>query len=282
MNEKIDSRPLDLPPFKGRVAASVATPDFLAAVSDCRRLLAGPAAEILLDGRNKVGAVTIPVQGERTSAVVIKEYYSYGIDKLKGRFRMSKAAKAWRGAWALIESDIETPLPLAWLEERKRGFVAQSFFLAERISGGREIRHLLRELPEADLRAVLAALAGGLRICHDKGILHRDLSDGNILVKRDEGAPGGFHFYFLDTNRIRVRPGKPLGRPARAKNLIRLGIPAPLRRFFLEQYARAGGETQSQFFIFWYRLNKKTYAGYVGLKKKLKLKKLSRKLGLQP
>jgi len=279
MDTKDCSRSLNLPPFRGRVAASAATPAFLAAVSDCRKLLAGPDAEILLDGRNKVGAVTIRLDGERTSAVVIKEYYSHGIDKLKSLFLPSKAAKAWRGAAALIKGGLETPLPLAWLEERNHGFVRRSFFLAERIFGGREIRHLLRELPQAELRALLAALAGTLRLCHEQGILHRDLSDGNILVRREEGAAGRFHFYFLDTNRI--RPGRTIGLPSCAKNLIRLGIPAADRRFFLEQYARAGGKAPSRFFIFWYGLNKKIYTGYIGLKKKLKLKKLARTVRLQ-
>ncbi len=49
MDKRIDSRPLNLPPFRGRIAALAATPSFLAAISDCRKLLAGPAAEILSD-----------------------------------------------------------------------------------------------------------------------------------------------------------------------------------------------------------------------------------------
>lgn len=281
MDKRIDSRPLDLPPFRGRVAATAATPSFLAAISDCRELLAGPAAEILLDSRNRVGAVSIPLEGGIVRAVVIKEYYSYGIDKFKSLFQASKAAKAWRGACALLERGLETPFPLAWMEERKRGFVEQSFFLSERILGGREIRHLWIELPDDELRPLLAVLARTLRVCHERGILHRDLSDGNILVKKDAGAPGGFHFYFLDTNRIRIRPRKKIGLPARAKNLIRLGIPPAQRLYFLGQYAGRRGESPSAVFIFWYRLNKTVFTGYLGLKKKLKLKKLARALRIQ-
>ena len=281
MDKKIDSRPLNLPPFRGRIAALAATPSFLAAISDCRKLLASPAAEIFLDSRNRVGAVSIPLGAGRASTVVIKEYCSFGVNKLKSLFQDSKAAKAWRGACALLERGLETPFPLAWMEERKRGFVVQSFFLSERIFGGREIRHLFKELPEEALQPHLAALARALRICHERGILHRDLSDGNILVKKDAGAPGGFHFYFLDTNRIRVYPRKKIGLPARAKNLIRLGIPAAQRPYFLEQYAGRRGESPSPVFIFWYRLNKTIFTAYLGLKKKLKLKKLARKLRIQ-
>jgi serine/threonine protein kinase len=281
MDKIIDSRPFDRPPLRGRVVASAATRSFLAAVSDCRGLLAGPAAEIFLDGRNKVGAVAIPLESGMASAVVIKEYYSYGINKLKSLFELSKAAKAWRGACALIERGLETPSPLAWLEARKWGFVTESFFLADRVMDGREIRHLLKELPDDELRALLAALARTLRICHERGILHRDLSDGNILVRKDDSPGGGFHFYFLDTNRIRIRTPKTIGSLARAKNLIRLGIPAPQQLFFLERYAGRRGEAPSPAFIFWYRLNKRIFTLSIGLKKKLRLKKLARKLRIQ-
>ena len=281
MDKIIDSRPFDRPPFKGRFAASVATRSFLAAVSDCRGLLSGPTAEIFLNGRNKVGAVSIPLEKGKALAVVIKEFHSYGINRAKSLFQPSKAAKAWRGACVLIERGLETPFPLAWLEERKSGFVIGSFFLSERIIGSREIRHLLRELTGDELCALLAALARTLRVCHERGILHRDLSDGNILVRKDDGTEGGFHFYFLDTNRIRIRASRAIGSLARAKNLIRLGIPEPQRRYFLERYAGRRGETPSPVFVFWYRINKWVYTLYIGLKKRLKLKKLARRLRIQ-
>ncbi len=281
MDKTIESRPIDLPPFKGRVAASVATRSFLAAVSDCRGLLAGPSTEIFLDGRNKVGGVLIPTEDDRATPVVIKEYYSYGIDKGKSLFQLSKAAKAWRGACALIERGLETPFPLAWLEARKYGFVRESFFLSERIFGGREMRNFLRELGGDELRSLLAALARTLHICHERGIIHRDLSDGNILIKKDDNADGGYHFFFLDTNRIRIRTPGTIGRLARAKNLIRLGIPASERLFFLERYAGRRGEAPSPIFVFWYRLNKKIFTLYVRIKRTLRLKKLARRLRLQ-
>jgi serine/threonine protein kinase len=278
---KIKSRPIDRPPFKGRIAESVATPSFIAAISDCRGLLASPAAEILLDTRNKVGALPIALETGKAVETVIKAYSSRGIVKFKSLVEPSKAAKAWRGACGLIERGLQTPLPLAWLEERKRGLVAQSFFLSERIYGGREIRDLFKEPTADDLRPLLAVLARSLWFCHENGILHRDLSDGNILVKMDDGAEGDVHFYFLDTNRIRIHEHKKVGLLARAKNLIRLGIPPAQQLSFLEQYAGAGGRAPSRLFVFWYRLNKTIFSGYIRLKKKLKLKRLARTLRIQ-
>jgi hypothetical protein len=45
---------LSLPPFNGKIQVAYNHPPFLQAISDCSRLLNDPAAEILLDGRNRV------------------------------------------------------------------------------------------------------------------------------------------------------------------------------------------------------------------------------------
>lgn len=264
-----------MPPFRGRTQAGYNHPLFLEAISDCRQLLNGKSTEILLDGRNRVGKVNLPRKDGRKADIVIKEFRSAGINRLKSLFLPGKAFKSWQGASALVERGIDTPPPVAYLEQRKGLFIAQSFFLAEKISGVEEIRFLFRNLPPSELRRLLTALSRRLSLCHKKGILHRDLSDGNILVR--EGQSGEFRFFLIDTNRIRIK--KRLGLLKRIKNLIRLGVPAEHQRFFLEQYL--GKSPVKRFLWFWYRMNKMAYSCYVELKKKLKLRKLSRKLKIQ-
>lgn len=270
------SCPLDLPPYSGEIAEEYATPEVLALFAGPHKLLAGPGAEILLEGRNRVGAVKIAAGRAGTTEIVVKEYLSYGINKLKSRVQPSKAAKAWRGARVLLDAGFDTPFPIAFLEKRKGGFVDEGYFIAERIFAAGEIRHLLRQLSEEDLRPLLAELARTLFRLHEKGILHRDLSDGNVLVGKEAG---GSHFFFLDTNRIRRR--RSLGAAARAKNLIRLGVPPLLQRFFLEEYAAAGNHPLRRSFVFWYKLSKNTFTAWVRLKKVLRLKRLGRKLRIQ-
>ena len=175
----------------------------------------------------------------------------------------------------LVEKGIETPPPVAYLEKRKGRFLDQSYFLTERISGAREIRYLFLELEPSGLRKLLVSLGKYLSLCHEKGVLHRDLSDGNILVKEDKS--GEFRFYLLDTNRVRIKGRiRPL---KRVKNLIRLGVPRKLQRFFLRQYL--GKERVKGFLLLWYRFNKGVFASYIKLKKKLKLRQLARKLKIQ-
>jgi serine/threonine protein kinase len=275
MKKKESGQPLLLHSYKGRIHEAYNHPDFIQAISDCHSLLNDPEAEILLDSRNRVGVAALPLQGQKKVDVVIKEFRSRGVNKLKSLFLSGKAFRAWQGGMALKEKEIDTPPPVAYLEKRKGLFLDESFFLTERISDVREIRFLFLELPSGELRDLLASLSRYLSICHERGVLHRDLSDGNILVKK--GKPGEFRFYLIDTNRIRIK--RRIGPLKRIKNLIRLGIPPGHQRFFLEQYL--GEDRVKGFFWFWYRLNKMVYSNTIKLKKKLRLRQLARKFKIQ-
>lgn len=250
-------------------------PELLQALSDCERLLEGPATEILHGGRNRVGAVSLPRKDGRRVEVVIKEFCTRGVDRLKSLFFPGKACRAWAGAHALLERDIATPFPVAYLEERKNRFISRSYYLSERIKDAEEVRSLFRSLNASELPSLLRSLARHLRSCHLSGILHRDLSDGNILVRRDER--GEYRFYLIDTNRVRVK--RRISLLSRVKNLIRLGIPPQAQRFFLSQYLEEDmGSTR---IWFWYRLHKLSYSWYIELKKRLRVRQLARKLRIQ-
>ena len=274
MKEKF-GQPLVLPRFRGRIEPRFNKPDFIRAVADCQALLDDPKAEILLDSRNRVGAVALPLDRENTVDVVIKEFRTRGVNRLKSLFLRGKASRSWRGSMTLVERGIETPPPVAFLENRKGLVLDQSFFLTERVREVREIRSLFRELEPLELDGLLVSLSRYLRHGHDRGVLHRDLSDGNILVQ--ENKPGGYRYYLIDTNRIRFK--RRMGLLRRIRNLIRLGVPREKQRFFLEQYF--GKNKIKGFFWFWYRMNKGAYANYIGLKKKLRLRQLVRKFKIQ-
>jgi serine/threonine protein kinase len=175
----------------------------------------------------------------------------------------------------LEERGLGTASPAAFLEKRKHGLVERSYFFAARIDDAEEIRGLFRSLPGTELEPLLSKLAAFLSRCHDCGILHRDLSDGNVLVKKDDS--GRTLFYLLDTNRIRVR--EKLQGFNRSKNLIRLGVPAAFQKYFLRRYF--GEKPLRNAHWFWYKMNKAVFSGYVGLKKKLRLRQIARFLRIQ-
>ena len=268
-----EPRSFDPSSFRGFIAA-FDEERTLAALKDFPGLLASPDAEVLHEGRNRIIAVRLP--GGREA--VVKIFGARGFQKWKTFFVQSKGLRAWRGAQALKENSFGTATPIAAFERRSRGLAVESVYIAGRVRGGREIREWFRDRPEPDLRNLLAALAPVLARMHQAGIVHRDLSDGNILVI--EKAPSRFEFLFLDTNRIRA--GRKVGLFARARNLVRLGVPAALQRYFIEEYVfSAGPHFRRRRFGFYYRTAKRTFASWLTVKKKLRLRKAARRFGLQ-
>jgi len=261
--------------FRGRIEADYQSPGFIRTISDCHKLLNKPSTEILHEGRNRIGVVRILGGNKEVEEIVVKEFRTRGINKIKSIILHSKAYKAWRGSNQLKDYGIKTPVPLAFLEKKHGLFLEQSFFLSGIVRGVEEIRHLFLSLSGDELKLLLKELARFLLYSHQQGILHRDLSDGNILVRKDE--QGKYIFYLIDTNRIRRK--KSIRVLGRVKNLIRLGVPPLSQREFLKQYL--GKERVNYFFWFWYKLNKNTYSGFIGFKKKLRFKKIAEKLKIQ-
>jgi len=250
-------------------------PAFLAAIKHPEEIWSRPEAALLQDKRNRVGTLRIVLPSGLGREFVVKDFPSRGLIRLKSLFQLSKAARAWRGALALERNALGTAAPAGFLEKRKGGFVERSFFFAARIDGAEEVRGLFRNLPAAQLEPLLSGLAKFLSRCHDRGLLHRDLSDGNVLVRRDEA--GRQEFFLLDTNRI--RPVRKLGRFRRSKNLIRLGVPPDFQEYFLKAYY--GEKPLPKAVWFWYKTNKAVFTGYINMKKKLRLRQIARFLRIQ-
>ncbi len=264
---------LDIPPFTGRILSDYDKPTIVEALKDCDALLAG--ARILEESRNRVGVIAVPVKEGGAKELVIKEFRTRGVNRWKSLGLPSKAQKAWNGSLALVERGFLTPLPVAYLERRTSSFLEQSYFISEYVPDIEEVRGLFRELPPEDLTPLLRDLAHYLARCTQRGILHRDLSDGNVLVGKRENEP--FRFFLLDTNRIRCK--KRIGTFRGIKSLIRLGIPPRLQRFFLVEYLFHSPLKRVHWL--WYRLNKSCFTEYIRLKNLLRLKKLAQLLKIQ-
>ena len=266
---------VSLPPFRGRIHPGVDNPALREALARADRLLDEPGVRFLSSSRNRIGEVSLPGPRASSLACVVKEFRPRGIDKLKSACVRSKAWKAWRGSRALQTAGIETPAPVAFLEERSGPFLDRALFIAETVPDAVEVRSLLRSLQGRELELFTAALAGFARRCHRAGILHRDLSDGNVLVRGPHSGAGPF--ILVDTNRVRTR--KRVRPAAGVRNLIRLGIPPHQRRLFLTTYlsprARPGR------LWLWYALNKAVFAGYTGLKTRLRIREIVRRLRIQ-
>ncbi len=265
ISEKKFGYPFDFSSYRGRINPDFHRPRFIEKLSQFDHLLQGSSHQILFDGRNRISVVPFPMAEGKIVDIVVKEFFARGLNRAKTIFLPSKAQKAWWGGVALLIREIPTPVPVAYLEKKHSLFIDEGGYLSVLEEDVEEIRYLFLRLSQEDLSSLVQALAHHLHCCHKKGILHRDLSDGNILVRKD--APDTHTFFLIDTNRIRVK--KRIGILKRIKNLARLGIPPVFQRPFLEEYVGFG--RLKKWMWFWYRTCKNTYDWQIRLKKRLHL-----------
>lgn len=122
--------------------------------------------------------------------------YSLGVRKPKG-------LRAFLYPQRLLDRGIETPEPIAYIEERRYGLLEHCYF----VSVQSPYAHTMYELGNAkagEYEDIANAFALFTARMHDNGIVHLDYSPGNILFDRlDDGT---YRFSLVDTNRMYFGP----------------------------------------------------------------------------
>ncbi|HXU46887.1 MAG TPA: lipopolysaccharide kinase InaA family protein, partial [Thermoanaerobaculia bacterium] len=217
--------PIELPGWRGQIAADLRPADLAAAVA--RLTDPGAAIRTLHWGRNYLYAARLDAPGGPLEVVVKQFREESWRDRRARRRRGSKAERSFRAARAVLAAGVATPEPILWLAPAGPAGSAGPSFYACRPAEGIEARYLFRaaaagkereEFPDLELTAVLAELGRLARKLHDAGIRHRDLSVGNVLIR--PGEPPALALLDLDRARLGVR----LGRAARIRELSRLAL----------------------------------------------------------
>ncbi len=112
--------------------------------------------------------------------------------------RESKAHKAYYNALKLNELGINTPAPIAFVEEYDP-LLQKSFFISEEFAFDFTIREPLEDTGFADRGNIFKAFAHFSVQLHKNGVLHQDYSPGNILIKK---TTDGYEFSIVDINRM--------------------------------------------------------------------------------
>ena len=119
--------------------------------------------------------------------------YSLGI-------RMPKGERAFEYPMVLERKGIATPTAIALLEQRNAlGLLGYTYLVTLQCDYG----HTLYEMGNAQsgsYEKLAKALAHFAAEMHDRGILHKDFTPGNVLWKQDDE---GFHFMIVDINRMK-------------------------------------------------------------------------------
>jgi len=153
--------------------------------------------EIINEGRNIIK--TIDENGIRLNIKFFK--IPNLINRLVyGNFRKSKARRSYEYAMLLLSKHINTPGPVAYIEEKKHFIFGRSYYISlqEDFDGNmRQFKWGVLQGREELLRQ-FARFTGDL---HEKQIFHLDYSPGNILYQKE----GVDHYIFslVDLNRMR-------------------------------------------------------------------------------
>ena len=209
-----------------------------------RELLVAPEPEsavLLQQGRERVVKVACDCGG-KPCEVVVKTYRAPG--RLREFFEKkdkgSKAFRAFKSAWILENSGVGTPSPIAVAERRDaKGHLLESRLITEFVPAMSNFRdelfHIYAKNPDCEaLMSLMQTVADACRAMHDCGIIHRDLGNQNIALKKT--LAGTWHALLIDLDRVRIFPAGTLTDAQRGADLARLDLPSDLRRVFHSMY----------------------------------------------
>ena len=147
--------------------------------------------------------------------------------------RESKAKRSYINSVRLLALDIPVPEPIGFIEFFRGGVLYDSYYVSRKVDYDFTIRKVLNaglnEYP-----GLISAAARFVASLHNRGVIHFDLSPGNLLIKRDSAEP---HFYLVDVNRMKFKSR--IGAASGLKNLVRLMEGPTHRKVFMSAYAEA-------------------------------------------
>ncbi|WP_321333853.1 lipopolysaccharide kinase InaA family protein [uncultured Bacteroides sp.] len=178
-------------------------------------------------------------------------------------FRNSKGWRAFNYPKLLLKKGFQTPIPIAYIEERQYGLIKHSYFISLQCPYKRNFY----EFGDADIKNssdVVIAFAQYTAHLHEAEILHRDYSPGNILFDKVDGQ---YQFSLVDINRMSF--GK-VSVKVGCANFARLWGQIPFFELLAKEYAAARGADEilcrkwvlSYRRLFWKRFAKKHQIKY--------------------
>lgn len=150
--------------------------------------------------------------------------------------RPGKAKRSYENALKLRSLDIGTPTPIGYLVRYSLFGIQDSYYISKHLHYDFTYREIIEDEALSDKKAILQAYTQFIFKVHEAGILFKDNSPGNTLIKKDE--TGAYAFYLVDLNRM-VFKAK-LNKAERFRNLERL---SPLKWMY-----EVMGETYAQLY----------------------------------
>jgi len=193
--------------------------------------------EIIYKSRNELRSIAVPgltlnVKRYRIPIFINRIAYSF--------FRSSKASRAFFYALKLKKMGFGTPEPIAYLESKTFGLLGYSYFVSEHIATYRLMREFSDGSDVTGREYIIEALGVLVARMHEAGILHLDLSVGNIMFQ-EKGQD--IRFWLVDLNRMRFCK---IGQEKGCRNFERLRGNDDFFKVLAHSYAKERGFDTSE------------------------------------
>lgn len=192
--------------------------------------------ELVYSGRNEIRRFIV-----NGSAVIVKRFGRMNIFKkiIYTFFRKNKAIRSYCNSEELLRRNVETPLPMAYVETRRHGLLDQLYYVSAETEG-RSVKSELIDKTSYDNK-ILNAYSLFVSSLHKKGILHRDLNPTNVLFYTQ--GESDLHFVLIDVNRMTFYDS-PVPEKECMENLALFWWLSPVYREMLKVYGLDNGWTR--------------------------------------
>jgi hypothetical protein len=184
-------------------------------------------------------------------------------------FRKSKASRSFEFATKLMEMQIGTPQPIAYLEKFDMIGLTNSYYVSEHLENVFEFREIVQNEVFENRDFIIRKFTQFTFEMHQKGIEFLDHSPGNTLIRKN--TDGSYSFFLVDLNRMKFH--ETIDFKTRMKNLSKITHKKDMIEVMSNEYAKlSNGDETTIFETMWgltadfqYRFHRKKR-----IKKKLK------------
>jgi hypothetical protein len=228
---------MEIGPYRGCMGPAYRDAEALKTLATLSEQLRN-APEMPAGGRNQI--VTLRLSSS-TPWLAVKSFGQQ--NRLKDLIDFQRGSKAYR-SWAIASwlhrHGVGTPPPAGYLDRWEGRHLVESYFFSEFQDGMTcfrdELNRLYREDPVCEkIMTLLQCAADAVWALHESGVIHYDLGNQNILLRRLDEARWG-DVQFVDLNRARIKPG--LSMKDRARDISRIDLPSDFLRVFKVMYFR--------------------------------------------
>lgn len=228
-----------------------------------------PQSKVLRDKRNKLWNIQAPWWGCGEQTVKLNR--ARGIKKFTYKFLPSKGKRHWNNATEMLRLGVTTPEPLGFFEQTSSN-AADSYYICQFIEDAFSCRDVFTAFKNGELQYQgiekadwLLQIGKFVAHMHWRGIIHRDLSSGNLMMTCSNGQ---VEFYLIDIGRAII--DRPLSTKARMRfkdlNRICYKLAWPDRELLIKAYDQHTKQPLPK----WWRLSLSSYDWKQNSKKTLK------------